>query len=376
MDIKLSEDQVEISRQARRFCENECPMDYVRAMYEDERGFEDTFWTKMAELGWMAMRIPEAYGGLDLELMDLAVVLEEMGRAVLPGPFFSTVMLATEALIEAGNESQKTAYLSKMATGELKGTLALCEPDGGADITYIQMGAEKRGETYVLNGTKVFVPDAHTADFMVVAANTLPGQGVSLFLVDPGAEGVTVTTLPTMDGTRKVCTVEFKDVTVKEDDLLGAARKGREPLERVLQRAQVGLCAESIGGARRATEIASEYAKVRVQFDQPIGAFQAIKHRCAQMFLETESGLSILYWAAWAQDHGDANEAALAASVAKAYCSEAYTKAASSAIQVLGGTGFSWEHDIHLHLKRAKGNELTLGDPAFHRSRVVAFLEG
>ncbi len=380
MDIRLNEDQIEIARQARKFCENESPIDFVRAMYEDERGFTDDLWSKIVEMGWTAMRIPEAHGGLDMDLMDLAVVMEEMGRAVVPGPFFSTVLLASEIIMEAGSDSQKTSYLSRMAEGEIRGSLALHEQESGADLSHIQMEARNDGEGFVLDGTKLFVPDAHSADFIVSAARTKAGkdrtEGVTLFLVDLDADGVSVTLLPTMEGGRKLCAVEFTGVSLSREAILGDLHKGWGPLSRVLQRAQVGLCAECIGGAQRAMEMATEYAKVRVQFDQPIGAYQSIKHRCAQMFVEVESGRSILYWAAWAQDHGDAREAALSASVAKAFCSEVYRNASASAIQVLGGTGFSWEHDIHLYLKRAKANEMALGDPVYHREQVAQLITG
>ena len=380
MDIKLSEDQFEIARHARRFCENESSIEYVRAMFEDERGFTDEVWAKMAEMGWMGMRIPESFGGLELGLMDLAVVLEEMGRGVAPGPFFSTVLLAAETLMRAGNEKQKAGHLPGIASGGLKGTLALHEPDSGADLGYVQMEAGEAGDGFILKGTKIAVPDAHVADFLICAARTRKGRrperGVTLFLLDPRSPEVSIHTLPTMDGTRKACTVEFKQVRVGPEAVLGEMHKGWKPLLRALQVAQVGLCAECVGGAKRAMEIATEYAKVRIQFDQPIGAFQSVKHRCAQMYVEAESARSILYWAAWAQDHADRKEAALSASVAKAYCSEVYRNCATSAIQVLGGTGFSWEHDIHFYLKRAKANEMALGDPAYHREQVVRLLAG
>ena len=380
MHIKLSEDQIEIANQARRFCANESPMDYVRAMFEDPRGFKDGVWAKMAEMGWMGMRIPEAHGGLGLGMLELIMVLEEMGRAVAPGPFFSTVLLAADAIVEAGSEQQKKRYLPDIATGVLKGTLALHEPDSGTDLDFIRMPARRDGDGYVLDGTKLFVPDAHVADVLVCAARTEAGEdpdwGITLFVVDAGAQGIGRTLLPTMDGTRKLCAVEFNGVRVKPEGILGGIHRGREFLLRVLQRAQVGLCAECVGGAEQSMEIAAEYAKVRIQFDQPIGAFQAIKHRCAQMFVEVESARSVLYWAAWAQDHADPKEAALSASVAKAYCSEVYRNASASAVQVLGGTGFSWEHDIHLHLKRAKANEVALGDPVYQRERIVRLLAG
>ena len=375
MDIKLSEDQVEMIRQARRFCENETPMTYVRAMFEDERGFTDAVWNKMVEMGWTAMMLPEQYGGLGMEMTDMVIVLEELGRAVVPGPLFSTVLLGAMAVVVAGNDAQKEKYLSAVAEGSMRGTLALHEPGSGADPGYVMMEAKKEGDGYVLSGTKLFVPDANVADFIVCAARTQagsdPAKGITLFLVDPKAGGVTVTLLPTMDGTRKLCAIEFKNVRVGKDGILGEVNKGWDPLKKVLQRASVGLCAESVGGAGKAMEIATEYAKVRVQFDQPIGSYQAIKHRCAQMFVDVESARSLLYWAAWAQDNADDKEAAIAASSAKVYCTEAGKNVAASAIQVLGGTGFSWEHDIHFYLKRAKANELAFGDPLYHREQVI-----
>ena len=378
MDVSLSNVQLDIAKEARRFLDKECPTDYVRDMYEDERGFTDEIWAKMIEMDWMRVHIPEPYGGIGMDQMDLIMVLEEMGRAVLPGPFFSTVLLAAEAMMAAGNDSQKERYLPGIAAGEIRGTLALHEPDGGADLGYIQMEARADGDGFVLDGTKISVPDAHVADFLVCAARTKPGsdltQGITLFLVDLSADGVSVSMLPTMDGTRKLCAVDFTAVQVSPEAILGEPHKGWKHLRRVLQRAQVGLCAECVGGAQRAMEIATEYAKIRVQFDQPIGAFQAIKHRCAQMYVEVESSRSILYWAAWAQDHGDPKEAALAASVAKAYCSEAYTHVSTAGIQILGGTGFAWENEMQLYLKRAKANEQALGDPIYHREQVITLL--
>lgn len=380
MEVHLSEDQVQMADQARRFCENLLSMDYVRSMVEDERGVTEAVWNKMAEMGWMGMYLPEAYGGLGLSLLDLSVVLEEMGRALAPGPFFSTVLLAAATIAQAGTEEQKKRYLPEMASGALLGSLALHEPEGGADPSYVGMTARPRAGGYTLSGTKLFVPDAHTAQVLVCVARPggrgRKGDKPALFLLKTEAPGLTTTLLPTMDGTRKLCAVELRRVRAQADDVLGDLASGWEALEKVLQRAAVGLSAECVGGAQRAMEIATEYAKVRVQFDQPIGSFQSIKHRCAQMFVEVESARSVLYWAAWAQDHGDPMEAALSASVAKAYCSEAYRNASASAIQVLGGTGFSWEHDIHLYLKRAKANEVTLGDSVYHRERIVRLLAG
>ena len=378
MDFTLNEDQVQIARQARRFFENECPIKYVRAMFEDERGYTDDVWSKMAEMGWMGIRVPEAYGGMAMELVDLCVILEEMGRAVYPGPFFSTVLLASEILREAGNDSQKQSYLSRIAGGELKGTLALQEADGGPDPSYIQMSASPQGGAFVLDGAKLFVTDAHVADFLICAARTEPGsdpaRGVTLFLLDKGTPGLAITPLRTMDGTRKQCEVRFDKVRVAKDRVLGEVNQGWAPLSRALRKAQVALCAEGVGGAEKAMEIAVEYAKIRIQFGQPIGSFQAIKHQCAEMLREVEAARSIMYWAAWAQDHEEPKEAALAASVAKAYCTEAFKNVTAAGIQVLGGVGFTWEHDMHLYFKRAKANEVAFGDPAYHREQVAQLL--
>jgi alkylation response protein AidB-like acyl-CoA dehydrogenase len=380
MDVTFSKVQQDIAKEARRFLEKECPIDYARAMFEDDLGFRQDVWSKMAEMDWMGIRIPEAYGGLDMGQIDLALVLEQMGRAVLPGPFFSTVMLASEAIIEAGSHSQRDYYLPKIAKGEIKGTLALYEEDGGADPGYIQMQTRPIADGFVLNGAKLFVLDAHVADFMIVAArtsnNTNLDRGVTLFIVDTETKGLSTTKLQGIDGTRKLCAVRFEDAPVKQTQILGELHGGWQPLSKVLQRAQVGLSAECVGGAQRAMEIAVAHAKIRHQFGKPLGAFQVIKHRCAQMFVEVESSRSLLFWASCLQDRGEPKEAALSASVAKAYCSESYTQVSRNVLQILGGTGFTWESDIHLYLKRAKFNEMAFGDPSFHREQVMKLITG
>lgn len=378
MDVRLEDVQINIAQEARRFMKQECPAEYVRRMYEDERGFTKEVWGKLVELGWTAMRIPEQYEGMGMGQIELSMVLEEMGRAAFPGPYFSTVVLAAEALMEAGTDAQKKRYLPAIVRGEILGTLALVEPDAGADPSYIQMPARAEGKGFVLSGTKLGVPDAHVANFVVCAARTLPGKdpshGITLFLVDTSAKGVSVTLEPTMDGSRKLSTLRFDEVKIGPEAILGPVHNGWLHLQRVLQRASVGLCAECVGGAQRLVEITPEYAKTRVQFDQPIGSFQAIKHRCAQMYAELESARSILYWAAWSQDHGDAKEAALAASAAKVYCSQAFLNAAKSSIQIHGAAGFVWESECHFFLKRAKANEVSFGDPVYHREKLAQLL--
>ncbi len=378
MDITISKTQQNIALEARRFLKKECQSEYVQKMYKDARGMTDELWQKMAEMDWMAMRIPETFGGMGMEQIDMSLLLEEMGRAVVPGPFFSTVILAGETIMAAGTDTQKQKYLSAIADGKTMATLALHEPDGGSDLGYIHMSGTRDGDDFILDGTKLYVPDAHLADVIVMPVRTGTtgniADTISLFILKAKEKGLTISPLPTMDATRKLSAVICKDVRLNKASILGEPNKGWQPLFQALQRAQVGLCAEAVGGAQKAMEIAADYAKVRVQYDQPIGSFQAVKHMCAQMFTEAESSRSMLYWASWAQDYGAENEAAIAASSAKAYCTEAFTKVAAKGIQVLGGTGFTMENEMHLYLKRAKANQAALGTPVYHRERVMQLL--
>ncbi len=378
MDITLSKTQQNIIKEARRFLKKECPSEYVQDMFRDEVGFTNDLWDKMIAMDWMALRVPEAYGGMGMEQLDMSLLLEEMGRVVVPGPFFSTAVLATEVILAAGTEAQKKQYLGDIADGKIKATLALHEPEGGIDPTYIRMLAKSAGDDFILSGTKLYVPDAHLADVIVVpvltGSSNHPTDGLSLFIMKAYEKGITMSLLPTMDGTRKLSAITFDRVRIPKNNLLGDLNQGWIPLMQALQRSQVGLIAESVGGAQRAMEIATDYAKVRIQYDRPIGSFQAVKHMCAQMYTDTESARSMLYWASWAQDYGDRAEAAIAASSAKSYCTEAFTRVASNGIQVLGGTGFTMDNEMHLYLKRAKANQAALGTPTYHRERVMQLL--
>jgi alkylation response protein AidB-like acyl-CoA dehydrogenase len=374
MDFGFSEEQEMLRKSARDFLTKEAPMTYVRKMMEDDRGFTDAQWKKMADLGWMGLVLPEQYGGSGLDFVDLVVVLEEMGRVVLPGPFFSTVILAGVAIADAGTDAQKQEYLPKIASGDLKATIAHLEPSGRWDADGIALEAKKDGAGFVLNGMKLFVPDGHVADVLVVAARE-PGtkgtQGISLFLVDAKSPGVTVTLLKTMDQTRKLTEVVLKDVKVGADRVLGGTTgKGWAQLERVADRGKVALCAEMCGGAQKVLEMSVDYAKVREQFGKPIGSFQAIQHKCANMLVEVESSKSVTYYAAWAVAN-DVAEAPLAAAMAKAYCSDAYRHTAGEGIQIHGGIGFTWEHDMHIFFKRAKSSEVTFGDGTWNRELVA-----
>jgi alkylation response protein AidB-like acyl-CoA dehydrogenase len=376
MDFGFSEEQEMLRSSARDFLAKECPMTHVRKMMEDDRGFTDAEWKQMAELGWMGLILPEDAGGSGLDFVDMVVVLEEMGRAVLPGPFFSTVILGGVALAQAGSAAQKKEFLPRIAAGTLRATLAQLEPSGRWDAEGVQLQAKKDGGGYTLSGTKLFVPDAHTADLLIVAGRA-PGskgaEGLSLFLVDAKAKGVSTTLLKTMDQTRKLCEVKLEGVAVGADRVLGAPGEGWKLLDRIVDRGKVGLCAEMCGGAQKVLEMSVDYAKVREQFGKPIGSFQAIQHKCANMLVEVESSKSATYYAAWAVAN-DVPEAALAAAMAKAYCSDAYRHTAGEGIQIHGGIGFTWEHDMHIYFKRAKSSEVTFGDATWNRELVAQLI--
>ncbi len=365
MDFGFSQEQELLRATARKFFENECPSTFVRERMQEPAGVTDDFWAKLAEQGWLGLIYPEEYGGAALGFVDLTVLMEEMGRVVMPGPFFSTTILGGLIILEAGSTAQKTAWLTRIAAGEAKTTLAWTEPSARWDAEGVTTTARAADGGFVLSGAKLFVPDAHLADVLVVVARTSEGpraeDGVSLFLVPAGVSGLDVKLLPTMDQTRKLCEVTLRDVRVPADSVLGARDGGWAPLARVVERATVALCAEMCGGAQRVLEMTTEYAKIRVAFGKPIGAYQGVKHRAADMLVDVENAKSLTYYAAWAVDE-NVPEAALAASMAKAYVTDAYRKVAGAGIQLHGGIGFSWEHDLHLYFKRAKSSEFTFGD--------------
>ncbi len=377
MDFGFSEEQEMLRKSARDFLGKECPMTYVRQMMEDERGYRDEQWKKMAELGWMGLILPEDYGGAGLDFVDMTVVLEEMGRVVLPGPFFATTILGGVAITEGGSAALKKELLPRLAAGDLRVTVAQLEPNARWDAEGVELEAKPAKGGVTLSGTKLFVPDAHTADLLIVAGRA-PGsrgaEGIGLFVVDAKGPGVTTTLLKTMDQTRKLCEVVLKDVSVPAERVLGQPGQGWKLLERVVDRGKVGLCAEMCGGAQKVLEMSVDYAKVREQFGRPIGSFQAIQHKCANMLVEVESSKSATYYAAWAVAN-DVPEAPLAAAMAKAYCSDAYRHTAGEGIQIHGGIGFTWEHDMHIYFKRAKSSEVTFGDATWNRE-IVAQLIG
>jgi alkylation response protein AidB-like acyl-CoA dehydrogenase len=372
MNFGFNEEQELLRSTARKFFENECPSELVRKLMDTPEGMTPAFWAKLAEQGWLGLIYPDAYDGMGLGLVDLVVLMEEMGRAVVPGPYFSTVLLGGLAILEAGSEPQKKEWLPKIAAGDKRVSLAWMEPSATLGSAGVTAPAADKAGGFTLSGTKLFVPDAHTADAIVVAARTADQseRGVSLFLVPNDARGLEIKLLPTMDQTRKLCEVSFNDVALGRDALLGAVGEGWPPLARVLDRATVALCAEMCGGAQKVLEMTVDYAKIRQAFGRPIGSYQGVKHRAADMLVDVENSKSITYYAAWALDEG-VPDGPLAVSMAKAYVSDAYRRVAAAGIQLHGGIGFTWEHDLHLYFKRAKGSEFTFGDATYHRERVA-----
>jgi alkylation response protein AidB-like acyl-CoA dehydrogenase len=377
MNFGFSEEQELLRATARKFFENECASTFVRERMAEPAGVTDDFWTKLAEQGWLGLVYPEEYGGTGLGFVDLVVLMEEMGRASMPGPFFSTVLLGGLTVLEAGSAAQKKEWLAKIAAGRAKVALAWTEPNARWDAGGVTATAREAGGGYTLSGTKLFVLDAHLADAIVVVARTResarPEEGITLFLVPRGASGLEVKLLPTMDQTRKQCEVRLSDTRVPADALLGAKDAGWTPLARVIDRATVALAAEMCGGAQRVLDMTTEYAKIRVAFGRPIGAYQGVKHRAADMLVEVENAKSLTYYAAWAVDE-NSPEAPLAVSMAKAYVSDAFRRVAGAGIQLHGGIGFTWEHDLHLYFKRAKNSEFTFGDATYHRERVAQLI--
>ena len=363
MNFAFTEEQEELRKTVRAFLEAKSSEEAVREQMETDNGFDDAVWAQMGEqMGLQGLAIPEEFGGSGYGYVELGIVLEEMGRSLLCAPFFSTVVLAANALILSGDDAAKQAHLPGIAAGATKATVAFTEPNGKWDESGIEAIADADGK---ITGTKSFVLDGNTADLIIVAAKT--AAGTSLFAVAGDAAGLTKTALSTMDQTRKQAKLDLDGV---QGTLIGTDGGGWAILQGMLDLAAVGLAAEQVGGAQMVLDMAVEYAKVRVQFGRPIGSFQAIKHKCADMLLEVESAKSAAYYGMWcAAEMND--ELASTASLAKAYCSEAYFHAAAENIQIHGGIGFTWEHPAHLYFKRAKSSELLFGDPTYHREQLA-----
>ncbi len=371
MNFAFSEEQEELRRTVRAFLESKSPSAEVRRLMETTEGYDPAVWNQMgAEMGLQGLAIPEEFGGQGFTFVELCIVLEEMGRVLLCGPFFSTVVLAANAILNAGTDAEKKALLPGIASGETKAALAFTEPSGKWDADGITMQASQSGSDWVLNGEKMFVLDGHVADLIVVVARTAGSNGtdgISFFTVAGDAAGLTRTALATMDQTRKQAKLEFANVKATP---LGEAGTGWAALSKTLDQAAIALANEGVGGAQFVLDMSVQYAKDRVQFGRPIGSFQAIKHKCADMLLEVESGKSAAYYAAWAAAE-DNDEVPVVAALAKAYVSDAYFHCTAENIQIHGGIGFTWEHDAHLYFKRAKSSEIFLGDATYHRELLA-----
>jgi alkylation response protein AidB-like acyl-CoA dehydrogenase len=372
VNFAFSEEQEELRRAVRQFLESKSPETEVRRLMETTEGFDPAVWKQMGqELMLQGLAIPEEYGGQGFTFIELGIVLEEMGRVLLCAPYFSSVVLAAGAILAAGTDAEKQALLPGIASGDTIAALAFTEPSGKWDAAGITMEAtENVGGEFRLSGEKMFVIDGFTADLIVVVARTAGTtgtDGISFFTVAGDAEGLTRTPLQTMDTTRKQAKLEFDNVIASP---LGSTQAGFAAFSKVLDQAAVALSNEMMGGAQKCLEMSVEYAKVRVQFGRPIGSFQAIKHKCADMLLEVESGKSAAYYASWAAAE-DNEELPVVAALSKAYCSEAYFHAAAENIQIHGGIGFTWEHPAHLYFKRAKSSEIYLGDPTYHRELLA-----
>jgi alkylation response protein AidB-like acyl-CoA dehydrogenase len=349
----LNDSQQILKDSARKFFAGECPISEVRRLMETDTAFDASLWAKMAEQGFTGIIFPEEYGGTGLGKVELILLMEEAGRAILPGPFFSTVVLAGAVLDAAGTAAQKEKYLAPICRGEARSTVALLEANGSPSPADVQISAEK-GK---LTGEKLFVPDAATADSIFVVARN------GVFVVDANAPGIEITPMKGMDLTRKQYSVRFNATPA---EALGSPAA----LARALDVATAALAAEMVGGMQRTLEMAVEYAKTRKQFGKPIGMFQAVQHQCADMYLETESARSAAYYAAWALEE-NAPDAAVAVSIAKMYASDTCRTVGNRGIQIQGGMGFTWENDLHLYYRRAKVSETTFGDAAFHRERIA-----
>jgi len=370
MDFDLSKPQKLLKDSARDFLTRECKLERVRELMETDTAHDDKLWQSIADQGWTGLIIPEEHGGLGLGLVELAVVAEEMGRACLPGAFLST-LFAAALIARAGSPRQRSKFLEPIAMGEIKATVALLEPSADWDTGIVRLEAERNDSNFRLSGRKLFVPDAAIADLLICVARD--GDGLALLPVERGAEGLSVKATPSMDGTRKLYEVTFADVRVAKADVFGADGDARSALGQAIEVATVALCAEMVGGMQWVLDTTVEYAKTRQQFGRAIGSFQAVQHQCADMLLMTESARSATYYAAWALTAGDPS-ASVAVSMAKAYCSDAYREVGNRGIQVHGGIGFTWEHDLQLYYKRSKSSETLFGDAAFHRERIARLI--
>ncbi|MBM4444183.1 MAG: acyl-CoA dehydrogenase [Chloroflexi bacterium] len=370
MDFAFTEEQEMLRKIARDFLATECPKDTVRKMIKDEKGHTTELWNKIAELGWPGLIIPEQFGGIGGSFLDAVALVEELGRACLPGPFHSSLM-GTLAVMRLGSARQQQELLPKIASGKLILTSAFSEPGTGYELDHLECQASAEGNEYVISGTKLFVENAHVADLMLCAARTKHDgrqEGIDLFLVESGAKGVIRQPIETIAGDKQY-QVAFQGVRVPEGNRLGETHTGKDNIRKLVELATVLKCAEMLGGAQQVMDMTVTYVKERVQFDHPIGSLQAIQHHCANMMIDLEGMRYVTYLAAWKA--GDNQPFAKEAAVAKAWSGQAYKRICDLAHQCHGAIGFCEDHDLPLYSRRAKTYEFALGDSRFQR-RFVA----
>jgi alkylation response protein AidB-like acyl-CoA dehydrogenase len=370
MNFTLTEEQEMLRKTARDFLADKCSKKFVKEMEESETGYSRELWQEMAELGWMGLAFPGKYGGGDMSFLDLAVLLEEMGRACLPGPFFSTVVLGGLSILDVGSDDQKKEYLPKLIRGEKIFTLALTEPGyHNYDASSVRVEATCDDGNYVINGAKMFVPDAHIADHLLCLAKTRPRRGVTIFLLDAKSPRTKYAVLKTI-ANDNLCEVVFDQVPVPKANILGRLNQGWSAAQRIMQRAAVGKCCEMVGNVQRVLEMTVDYAKQRKQFDRPIGSFQVIQHYCADMATDVDSARFSTYQAAWMLSEGLPCTKEVA--IAKAWIGEASQRVFALAHQIHGAIGVTIEHDLHYYTRRAKAAELAFGDADFYREVVAS----
>jgi len=369
MKLSLTEEQEMLKKTARDFLADKCPKSVVREMEKSDRGYSRDLWQDIAGLGWIGLAFPEEYGGGGMSFLDLAVLLEEMGRACLPGPFFSTVVLGGLAVLDAGTEEQKQKYLPAAIRGEMILSMALCEPGvRGFDASSLTVEAAFDGGDYVISGTKVFVPDANIADHLLCVASTNPGDHIAVFVVDAGSPGMNCSPLSTIAGD-KLFEVKLDRVKVPANNLLGELDEGRSIADKIVERAVVARCCEVVGSMQRVLEMTVDYSKERKQFDRPIGSFQVIQHYCAEMATDVDGARFCTYQAAWMLSKGLPCAGEVAA--AKVWTGEASQRVLDRAHQIHGAIGVTMEHDLHFHTRRAKAAELMFGDADLHRETIA-----
>ncbi len=369
MRLTLTEEQEMLKRTARDFLTDKCPKNFVKQMEESETGYSRELWQEIAELGWMGLAFPEKYGGGDMNFLDLAVLLEEMGRACLPGPFFSTVVLGGLSILDLGSEEQKQEYLPQLIRGEKICTLALTETGyQNYDASSLTVEANPDDGNYIISGTKLFIPDAHIADYLLCVARTKPNNRITIFLVDAKNPKINYTVLKTLAGD-KLCEVVFDRIPIPKDNILGRLNQEWSVVQKIIERAAVAKCCEMVGNIQRVLEMTVDYAKERKQFDRPIGSFQIIQHYCADMATDVDGARFSTYQAAWMLSEGLPCTKEVA--IAKAWIGEASQRVLALAHQIHGAIGVTMEHDLHFYTRRAKAGELAFGDANFYREIVA-----